>query len=42
MEVKKNARRVRRHFNSNLATKVEATAKQNNIKALHDNIQLFY
>lgn len=42
MEVKKNARRVRRHFNSNLATKAEATAKQNNIKALHDNIQLFY
>lgn len=38
MEVKKNARGVRRHFNSNLATKAEATDKQNNIKALHDNI----
>lgn len=38
MEVKKNVRRVRRYFNSNLVMKVEVIVKQNNIKVLYDNI----
>lgn len=33
MEVKKNVRRVRRYFNSNLVMKVEVIVKQNNIKS---------
>lgn len=41
MEVKKNARRIKRHFTSKLTTKAEATANQNNIKTLHDNINFF-
>lgn len=38
MEVKKNVRRVRRYFNSNLVMKVEVIVKQNNSKVLYDNI----